>query len=75
MGDRLSEIIDSSTAALVGIVLICSAVIPTGLKFINDLNSSSVEGASNYVPLLEVVITICIIALIIGVLRTFQKDR
>lgn len=72
MGDRLSEIIDSSTAALVGIVLICSAVIPTGVKFIGTLTSSAEQ---QYVPLLQVVLTISIIALIIGILRTFQKER
>lgn len=71
MGDRLSEIIDSSTAALVGIVLICSAVIPTGVKFIGELTGE----AEQYAPLLQVVLTISIIALIIGILRTFQKER
>lgn len=71
MGDRLSEIIDSSTAALVGIVLICSAVIPTGVEFIGKLTGE----AEQYAPLLQVVLTISIIALIIGILRTFQKER
>ena len=68
MGDKLDSIIDSSIAAIVGIVLVCSAVIPIGLQFIGDLTGE----AAQYKPLLGVVIIMVIIGLVIGVVRFFQ---
>ena len=71
MGNRLDEIIDSSMAAVVGIALICAAVIPIGMKFIDGLS----EDYSQFVPLLTLVIFVAILGIVIGVLRTFQDNK
>lgn len=74
MEDRLDSVIGASVAALVGIVMICAMVIPVGLRFINSLSDEgAVEGASDYAPLLVVVIFMTILALIVGVIRFFQR--
>lgn len=71
MGDRLDDIIDSSVAAIVGIVLLCAAVIPIGVQFIGDLTGE----AAQYAPLLGVVIIMVILGLVIGVIRFFQSNK
>lgn len=71
MADRLDDIIDSSIAALVGIILLCVAVIPIGLQFIGDLTGE----AAQYAPLLSVVILMVIIGLIIGVIGFYQGNK
>ncbi len=71
MGSRLNEIMDSSMAALVGIAIICTAVIPIGMRFINGLS----EEFSEFVPLLTLVVFIAILGLVIGVLKTFQDNK
>lgn len=71
MASRLDDIIDSSTAALVGLALICTAVLPIGLGFINDLTGD----AADYKPLLTLVIFMAIIGLIVGVIKTFQSRK
>lgn len=71
MASRLDDIIDSSTAALVGIALICTAVLPVGLSFINQLS----EDAAQFKPLLMLVLFMSIIGLVIGVIKTFQSRK
>lgn len=71
MASRLDDIIDSSTAALVGIALICTAVLPVGLNFINGLEGE----AADFKPLLMLVIFMAIIGLVIGVIKTFQSRK
>lgn len=81
MEDRLDAVIGASVAALVGIVLVCSMVIPVGLQFINKLddvdanNKPLIEGGADFMPLLTVVIFMVILALIVGVIRFFQNRR
>ncbi len=71
MGDKLDDIIDSSVAAIVGIVLLCAAVIPIAVDFIGDLTGE----AAQYAPLLGVVVIMCILGLVIGVIRFFQSNK
>ena len=71
MGDKLDDIIDSSVAAIVGVVLLCAAVIPISLDFIGDLTGE----AAQYAPLLSVVIVMVILGLVIGVIRFFQSSK
>lgn len=71
MGDQLDNIIDSSVAALVGIVFLCAVVIPIGVQFINDLTGD----AAQYKPLLGVVLIITILGLVIGIIRFYQSSR
>ena len=73
MGDKLSNIIDSSVAALVGIVLVASAVIPIAVSQITSLKSLQ-EDTTMYQTLLGVVIVMVILGLIIGVIRYFTKS-
>ena len=81
MEDRLDAVIGASVAALVGIVLVCAMVIPVGLQFINKLDDTDadghalIEGGSDFMPLLMVVIFTVILALIVGVIRFFQNRR
>lgn len=70
--DRLDAVIGASIAALVGIVLICAAVIPTATSFIDGLTGDS---QTKYAPLLGVVLIMVIIGLIIGVLRFYSSAR
>lgn len=71
MADRLDDVIGSSVAAVVGIVMICALVIPVGLDYIGDLTGE----AAQYAPLLGVVIIMTIIGLIVGVVRYFQGNQ
>lgn len=71
MADRLSDIIDSSTAAIVGIVMICFAVIPIAVDAISSLSGD----AAKYAPLLGVVVIMVILGLIIGVIRFYQGAK
>lgn len=71
MADRLDDVIGSSVAAVVGIVMICALVIPVGLQYIGDLTGE----AAQYAPLLGVVIIMTIIGLIVGVVRYFQGNQ
>lgn len=71
MTDRLDDVIGSSVAAVVGIVMLCALVIPVGLDFIGQLSGDEAE----YAPLLGVVITMSVIGLIIGVIKFFQNSR
>ena len=71
MSDKLDSIIDSSVAALVGIIMLCTVVIPLGVQFIGDLTGE----AANYAPLLGVVLTVCCLGLVIGIIRFYQNSK
>lgn len=70
--DRLDAVIGASIAALVGIVLICAAVIPTATQFIDGLTG---DNQTKYAPLLGVVLIMVIIGLIVGVIRFYSSAR
>ncbi len=69
--DKLDSVIGSCIAALVGIVLLCAAVIPVSVDFIGDLTGDAAE----YAPLLSLVVIMCILGLVIGIIRFFQSSE
>lgn len=71
MADKIDNIINSSVATLIGIVLLCSVVIPIGATQIAGLTGD----ASEYADILKVALTMSIIALIYGITRYFSKSR
>lgn len=71
MGDKIDNILESSIAAVVGILMICALVIPVGVKQINSLG----EGFDQWNGLLEVVIVMVIIGLIVAVIRYFSTSN
>ena len=71
MSDKLDSVIGSSVAALVGLILLCSVVIPIGVAQIGSLTGEAAE----YAPILGVVIIMSIVGLIIGVIRFFQSKN
>lgn len=73
MGDKLSNILDSSVAAIVGIVMVASAVIPIAVSQITSLKLLE-EDTTMYQTLLGVVVIMVIVGLIIGVIRFFTKS-
>ena len=73
MGDKLSNILDSSVAAIVGIVMVASAVIPIAVSQISSLKLLE-EDTTMYQTLLGVVVIMVIVGLIIGVIRFFTKS-
>lgn len=68
--DKLGNIIDSSLAGIIGIVLVC-VFIPIATSFIGDLTGD----AAQYAPLLSVVIIMMIIGLIIGVISFYRGSQ
>lgn len=75
----MADILDSSTSVIMGIlvsiILICSALVPVALDQISALTAKYGTDVSQYTTMLEVVITIVIIALIVGVVRTYVKTE
>lgn len=69
MEDKLDSVIGMAVAAVVGVVLLCAFVIPTCTDFIGDLTGENAQ----YAPLLGLVVLMCIIGLIVGVIRYFQR--
>lgn len=69
MGDKLDSVIDSSVAALVGIILLCAVVIPTSVSMIGGLTGD----AEQFKPLLYAVLTIACVGLVIGIIRFYQN--
>lgn len=71
MADKIGNIVDSSVATLIGIILLCSMVIPIGVDQITKLTGD----ASQYAPILDVVLLMSIVAVIIGVVRFFSNSK
>lgn len=71
MADKIGSIVDSSVAALLGIILLCSMVIPIGVDQIGLLTGD----ASQYAPILGVVLLMSIVAVIVGVVRFFSNSK
>lgn len=69
MSDKLDTIIDSSVAAVVGLALLATFVIPTGIDFISSLTGNYAK----YNSLLYVVLIAAIIVLIVGVIRFYSN--
>ena len=71
MGDKIDNILESSIAAMLGIVMICALVIPVGVDQIASLVGTNM---TQWNPLLYLVITMCVIGLMIGVIRYFTGN-
>lgn len=71
MAGKIDAIINSSVATLIGIIMLCSVVIPIGVEQIATLTGD----ASAYAPLIGVAITMSVIAVIVGVVRYFSSSK
>lgn len=72
MGDKVDNIIESSIAVLIGIIMICALVIPVGVEQIMSLSGTNY---TQWNTLLYLVITMCVVGLIIGVIRYFSSNK
>lgn len=71
MGDKIDNILETSIAAVLGILMICALVIPVGVDQIAGLG----EGYDQWNGLLYTVIVMVIIGLIIAVVRYFSSSK
>ena len=75
MADLMDKTINSILTALIAVVLIASAFLPTVIDQINKLTAKYGDDVTGYTALLSVVIIMTIIAIIIGVIKTYTKDK
>lgn len=75
MADLMDKTINSILTALIAVVLIASAFLPTVIDQINALTTKYGTAVSGYTTLLSVVIIMTIIGIIIGVIKTYTKDK
>jgi uncharacterized protein involved in cysteine biosynthesis len=71
MGDKVDNILEVSIAAVIGILMICSLVIPVGWDAITSLG----PGYDQWNGMLEIVIVMTIIGLIIAIVRYFTTSN
>lgn len=71
MGDKIDNILESSIAALLGIVMVCALVIPVGVEQISSLTGTNMD---QWNSLLYLVITMLVVGLMIGVIRYFSSS-
>lgn len=75
MADLMDKTINSILTALIAVVLIASAFLPTVIDQINALTTKYGSDVTGYTTLLSVVIIMTIIGIIIGVIKTYTKDK
>lgn len=75
MADLMDKTINSILTALIAVVLIASAFLPTVIDQINKLTAKYGDAVTGYTALLSVVIIMTIIGIIIGVIKTYTKDK
>lgn len=76
MADLMDKTINSILTALIAVVLIASAFLPTVIDQINKLTTKyGSDAVGGYTALLSVVIIMTIIGIIIGVIKTYTKDK
>ena len=75
MADLMDKTINSILTALIAVVLIASAFLPTVIDQINNLTDKYGDDVTGYTTLLSVVIIMTIIGIIIGVIKTYTKDK
>lgn len=76
MADLMDKTINSILTALIAVVLIASAFLPTVIDQINNLTTKyGKDAVGGYTALLSVVIIMTIIGIIIGVIKTYTKDK
>ena len=74
MADMMDKTINSIITALVAVVLVGSAFIPTVVPMINKLTEKGGDYAT-YAILLGVVITMTIIGVVIGVIKMYTREH
>lgn len=67
MGDKVDNIMESSIAAVIGIIMLCALVIPVAVQQIGGLTGNLAQ----WNTMLYLVVTMCVVGLIIGVIRYF----
>lgn len=75
MADLMDKTINSILTALIAVVLIASAFLPTVIDQINALTTKYGDDVTGYTTLLSVVIIMTIIGIIIGVIKTYTKEK
>lgn len=77
MGDKIDEITNNMSALIIGVVLLCSAVIPIAVAQINGLSSitSTAVSIQTYQTLIGVAITMCILGLIIVTIKQYKNRK
>ena len=75
MADLMDKTINSILTALIAVVLIASAFLPTVIDQTNKLTAKYGDAVTGYTALLSVVILMTIIGIIIGVIKTYTKDK
>lgn len=71
MADKIDNIINSSVATLIGIVMLCAVVIPVGMSLILAMP----EAYNEFATILKVAITMAIVGLIVGIVRYFSSNK
>ena len=71
----MDKTINSILTALIAVVLIASAFLPTVIDQINNLTTRYGSDVAGYTALLSVVVIMTIIGIIIGVIKTYTKDN
>lgn len=75
MADKLDTVISACIAGVVGMILLCSMVIPIAVQqigSIEDIPGISSSDASAWTGLLSVVVIMLIVGLIIAVIRHYN---
>lgn len=77
MGDKINEITNNMSALIIGVVLLCSAVIPIAVAQINGLSSitSTAVSIQTYQTLIGVAITMAILGLVIITIRQYKGRK
>lgn len=75
MADLMDKTINSILTALIAVVLIASAFLPTVIDQIKALTTKYGDAVTGYTALLSVVILMTIIGIIIGVIKTYTKGE
>lgn len=70
MGDKIDNILESSIAFVIGIVMICALVIPVGVDQIASLTGAFAK----WNGLLEVAIVMVIVGFIIAIIRYYTAS-
>lgn len=74
--DMMDKTINSILTAFIAVILVASMMLPTLVPIITDLGKTKigdVAAYSGYVSLLEVVLTITIVGIIIGVIKMYTS--
>ncbi len=75
MADKLDTVIGAAVAGVVGVILLCSMVIPIAVQQIHGLSSIpniTSDQVNSFSSLLGVVIIMLIVGLIIAIIRHYQ---